>query len=124
MSDGATDADRKTDDVDGAEEAGGEEVLGEECEEEQRGSRSPARRADPREPSEQERNEHNMTHLPFRNWCRHCIRGRGKEEACRRTREEVNVPEIHLDFMFMGEESGGKAISMLVAKERRGARRR
>ena len=35
--------------------------------------------ADPRQPSEEERRERNLTHLPFRNWCPHCIRGRGLE---------------------------------------------
>ena len=28
------------------------------------------------------------------------------------------VAEVHLDFMFMGEEGGDRTLSMLVAKER------
>ena len=43
---------------------------------------------------------------------------RGKEEACRKTVGEVEIPEVHLDFMFMGEEDGGKTITLFVAKER------
>ena len=55
--------------------------------------------------------EHEMTHFPCRSWCRHCASGRrGKEEDCRRaTTHKRNVPEIHVDFMFIGD---------LVARER------
>ena len=45
--------------------------------------------------------------------------GRGKEEACKRSEEEPAIPESHLDFMFMGEEVGGKTLAMLVAREKR-----
>ena len=41
------------------------------------GERKPTRKHDPRQPSEQDRIEHEMTHLPFRSWCRHCIKGSG-----------------------------------------------
>ena len=52
---------------------------------------------DPRQPSEQERNERGMTHFPFRSWCWHCVRGRGKVEDGRKaTVEERNVSEIHV----------------------------
>ena len=39
------------------------------------GMRRPERKAAPEEPA-----EHMLTHIPFRSWCRHCVRGRGKEE--------------------------------------------
>ena len=35
--------------------------------------------ADPRVPTESERKEHEMTHIPYRNWCPHFVRGRGKD---------------------------------------------
>ena len=28
------------------------------------------------------------------------------------------IPELHMDFMFMGEEDGGATLTILVAKER------
>ena len=66
---------------------------------------------DPRQPSQQEKEEHEMTHLPFRSWCRHCIMGRGREEDCRKSMEEERqVPEVHLDYMFMGDEKEGKTL--------------
>ena len=83
------------------------------------GRRAPERRNDPRKPSESEVKEHEMTHIPFRSWCKHCVRGQGVEEACRRSdREGGGVPEVHLDFMFMGEEEGGKTLAVLVGRER------
>ena len=49
--------------------------------------------------------EHEMTHLPFRSWCRQCMEGRGREENCRKSIElERQVTEIRLDYMFMCDE--------------------
>ena len=77
------------------------------------------RKHDSRQPSEQERDKHEMTHLPFCSWCRHCIMGRGREEDCHRTMEEKRqVPEIHLDCMLMRDEKEGKTLAFLVARER------
>ena len=76
------------------------------------------RKASPREPTKEEKEEHEKLHVPFRSWCRHCVRGRGKEEECRRTERVPEVPEVHIDFMFMGEEKSEKTLAMLVAKER------
>ena len=35
------------------------------------------RAQDPRKPSQSEGDQHNLTHLPYRSWCTHCVRGRG-----------------------------------------------
>ena len=86
--------------------------------EEEGGRRKVVRKLDPRTPTAEERREHEMTHLPFRSWCRHCVRGRGKEEPCRKVEGERGLPEIHLDFMFMGEEKGDRTLAMLVGRER------
>ena len=48
------------------------------------GNRKVVRKHDPRQPSQQEKEEHEMTHLPFGSWCRHCIMARGREEDCRK----------------------------------------
>ena len=37
---------------------------------------------------------------------------------CRRTKEGSEIPEVHVDYMFMGEESGGGTMAVLVVKER------
>ena len=57
---------------------------------------------DPCLPTRAEREEHELTHLPFRNWCGHCVKGRGVEMAHNRSgpQEEGTLPEIHVDFCF------------------------
>ena len=94
-------------------EAGGEE-------EEELGKRSVLKMMNPILPSKAEIEEHELTHLPYRNWCRHCVRGRGKEAPHKKQQEQaVEMPEIHWDFMFLGEEQDARnAVTILVAKER------
>jgi hypothetical protein len=53
-------------------------------------------------------------------WCRLCVRGRGKEEHCRDAKRGHEVAEVHMDFMFMGDEGSEKTLAMLVARERSG----
>ena len=104
------------DEGDEAEGAGGRE---ESDEWEEFGNRNVVRKHDPRQPSQQEKEELEMTHLPFRSWCRHCIMGTGREEDCRKSMEEERqVPEVPLDYMFTGDEKEGKTLAFLVARER------
>ena len=104
---------------------GVDDVVREESEEQRRdekeefGERKTTRTHDLRQPSEHERIEHEMTHRPFRIWCKHCIKGRRREEDCRKSIEEDGqVPEIHLDCMFMGDEMEGNTLAFLVGRER------
>ena len=78
----------KIDGVDEGDEAEGAGGREESDEWDESGNRKFVRKHDPRQPSQQEKEEHEMTHLPFRSWCRHCIMGRGREEDCRKTMEE------------------------------------
>ena len=41
--------------------------------------RGPRHVRDIRLPSQEEVDKHNLTHLPFRNWCPRCMKGRGKK---------------------------------------------
>ena len=92
-----------------------EEVHGEEPE---LGTRKPQKMQDPRMPSAVEVAEHELTHVPFRSWCRHCVRGRGKEMPHRKSEEEIKTAEIHMDLCFPGEEDGTGGLTVLVAAER------
>ena len=104
------------DEGDEAEGAGGREES-DEWEEFENGE--VVRKHDPRQPSQQEKEEHEMTHLPFRSWCRPCIMARGREEDCHKSMEEERqVPVVHLDYMFMRDEKEGKTLTFLVARER------
>ena len=73
----------------------------------------------PLKPGPDEISEHEKTHLPFCNWCRHCVRGRGKDMPHRRCTDKPGLPEVHFDFGFMGEETEpGKTLPIICVKER------
>ena len=36
---------------------------------------------DPKLPCQEEVRQHYLTHMPYRNWCPHCARGRGKGDG-------------------------------------------
>ena len=82
------------------------------------GVRAPRKVQDPRRPSESEVAEHELTHLPFRSWCTHCIRGRGEATPhARAERDDDGVPEVHMDYCFLGGRSD-EAQPVLVIRER------
>ena len=71
-------------------------------EEEQFGMRNPRRVLDPKLPSQREVEEHNLTHLPYRNWCKHCVFGKGRAAPhYKRTKREDSLAEIRFDYCFM-----------------------
>ena len=54
-------------------------------------------------PSEAEVEQHELTHLPFRSWCRHCVRAKGKESPHHEA-SPGGVSKFAVDYMFMGED--------------------
>jgi hypothetical protein len=63
------------------------------------------RLTDPKKPSQQEIDDHYITHLPFRNWCPHCMRGKAKELDCKKSDgAKGDFPEVHLDYCFPGDD--------------------
>ena len=60
----------------------------------------------PVEPSSEEIEAHMLTHLPYRSWCPHCVRGKGKSMAHRRMEAELShsVPHVSMDYSFLGQE--------------------
>ena len=61
----------------------------------------------PRLPSRQEVQEHELTHIPYRSWCVHCVRGAGRSDAHRRrARQDEEEREQYMttwsiDYAFM-----------------------
>ena len=61
----------------------------------------------PRLPSRQEVQEHELTHIPDRSWCVHCVRGAGRSDAHRRrarqSEEEIgqHMTTWSIDYAFM-----------------------
>ena len=84
----------------------------------QLGSRVPKKTPDPMLPTLPEIEEHNMTHLPYRAWCPHCVRGRGESHQHRRSPgEERTRPELSLDYCFIGKKDE-KTQPIMVIRDR------
>ena len=62
---------------------------GEDPEEGQR----PIQRTVPEAPSPAEVEEHELTHIPYRPWCRHCRAARGRSDVHRRTTREEQLED-------------------------------
>ena len=53
---------------------------------------------DPKQPTKDEVEAHNVNHLPFRSWCPCCVQGKARNIAHRRAAvEEHQVPQIVVD---------------------------
>jgi hypothetical protein len=73
---------------------------------------------DPVKPSKEEVAAHEMFHLPYRSWCEVCVRGRGKSMPHYKGRGERGLPELHFDYMFLGEaDKPHETRACLVARE-------
>jgi len=78
-----------------------EDLEGEAPEQDPGDSRSMRKMTDPCLPTRAEIEEHRLTHLPFRNWCPFCIKGRGVERGHFRAKRDADaVGEVHVDYCF------------------------
>ena len=61
---------------------------------------------DPGNPTPQEREVHNATHVPYRSWCPICVKAKGKEEAHRdlKGKEKSVKATISFDYKSFGQE--------------------
>ena len=73
---------------------------------------------DPRLPTEEEVENHRLTHLPYRNWCPECVKAKRKEldHICAVDKER-KLSEYCFDYCFPGDEFGYK-LTVLVGTER------
>ena len=66
---------------------------------------------DPGMPTRREVLEHNLTHMPPRPWCPHCVKGKGKDTpslTLKGTFAESLVPRVRLDYCFLTENELGR----------------
>ena len=85
-----------------------DEDIGDEAEEESEVQR-PLR--DPGMPTRREVLEHNLTHLPPRPWCPHCVKGKGKDTPSLTPKgsfAESLVPRIRLAYCFLTQNELGR----------------
>ncbi|OLP82435.1 Copia protein [Symbiodinium microadriaticum] len=57
----------------------------------------------PGEPSGSERRLHELTHLPYRDWCNHCVRSKGRQSHAVKKNDRQLV--IQIDFSFLSTEN-------------------
>ena len=68
--------------------------------------RMPRRLPAPHHVSQAERDEHEVTHTPYRTWCRFCVQGRGRKSPHSHQDNTTlgrGVPKISLDYFFLSE---------------------
>ena len=54
--------------------------------------------------SREEREAHEITHTPYRSWCPHCVRGRGRNTPHRLRSDDwkhSGIPKVSMDYVFM-----------------------
>ena len=69
--------------------------------------------ADPRKPTQAEVDEHNLSHLPYRNWCVICVKTKGRDLDHRKSIEEDRgLSEYSFDYCFPGDEFGYKLTAL------------
>ena len=95
----------------------GQEEEAEESQEEE--AEEPKVRKAPKGPSKEERAKHEATHLPFREWCKHCVRGRGKNTPHKKQKEKEEentskVSRVIMDYFFMSQEEEKASENPLV----------
>ena len=81
-------------------------------------TREPKKVHNPVLPSRAEMEQHMLTHVPFRSWCEHCVKGRGEGMRHQKVEDVPEQTEVHLDFCFMGDEGQEKKLSILAVRER------
>ena len=57
----------------------------------------------PGDPSESERRLHELTHLPYRDWCEHCVKSKGRQSHA--VKKNDRQPVIQIDFSFLSTEN-------------------
>ena len=67
----------------------------------------------PKPPAEQERKEHELTHLPCRNGCAICVKRKGREDN--HPRQQSKQPVIQMDFCYIEAFNDKQALPVLTA---------
>ena len=100
----------------------GVRVYGEEQEDtppEEEEAQVPLSAREPDQPTEEERRHHELTHMPFRSWCPHCVQGRQDSLPHRPSPTTVlAVPEVAMDYCFLGRARSPSSATVLIMKDR------
>ena len=88
-------------------------------EEDEFGEKKIPRKSDPRQLSEQERTEHEMTHLPFRSWCRQCVKGREPAVTKQLKKREWDKSQNPVELHIHGQRKGRVNVGVLGGQRKR-----
>ena len=79
----------------------------------------PKMRRKPDEPTKEEKRIHRVSHLPFRTWCKHCVKARAKNwpHLKRKDKDEKCKTTFHIDYWFMRDEVGADIATVINWKE-------
>ena len=69
----------------------------------------------PEQPTQQQIREHNLTHLPYRNWCPICVKSRGKADSHKN--QTSKQPVIQIDFCYIKGIDDQQTTPILTAKD-------
>ena len=71
----------------------------------------------PMPPSAADVAEHRVTHMPYRNWCPHCVAGRGLgERRGRHVGRQHDIPRVGIDYWFVTSGGGGGLVARRLTK--------
>ena len=73
-------------------------------------------------PTRAERERHRLTHIPFADWCVHCVRCKGRNLPHRRVEplpEAGTVPVVSMDLAFIKRSDADQAVPLIVTRDRR-----
>ena len=75
----------------------------------------------PLKPTAREIELHNKTHLPYRDWCNYCVRGRGRAFMhLRLTHDDEQCECLEIDYGFLGDpEAAATEMPILVGRTRK-----
>ena len=68
----------------------------------------------PSPPSQQERELHELTHLPFRSWCPICTQAKARQDVHRRSTQK-SLPVIQVGYAFVSSAADGLEATVLTA---------
>jgi hypothetical protein len=75
-------------------------------------------------PRQEEVDEHNVNHIPFRSWCTHCVKGKASNQGHSSSASgghESDVPVVSIDYAFINED--GEDRKRRKEREKRGEER-
>ena len=68
----------------------------------------------PKQPTAQERMEHNLTHLPYRTWCPICTKSKGRQDN-HPPRQSSKQPVVQVDFTYIKAYGDFQVVPILAA---------